>query len=144
MLHTRILTLLQVATMPKVPYACAGFRLFTCKSLQLYNLPKIQKTFYGSAGSQRLPQNSLRSAGSRQFKVLLRLCRHPIVDTQILMLVKVWTIQTFPYTGAGFGQFKHFLTPVQDLDNSHANAFACAGSDNSHVNPYACEGSQEC
>ncbi|MBW0569122.1 hypothetical protein O181_108837 [Austropuccinia psidii MF-1] len=96
-------------------------RIPTCHTgiLMLVQLPTIQTTHYTGAGSRCLPCNSLRCAGSQQFK-------------RFLMLVQASdNSDANPEACAGSLQFKKFLMPVQVLDNSHANAYACAGSKNS-------------
>ncbi|MBW0587785.1 hypothetical protein O181_127500 [Austropuccinia psidii MF-1] len=133
MLHTRILMLVQVPTMLKVPYTYAGCQFFTRQSFHLCRLPKIYtpiltlvkgpKNAKNSLCLYRLPtihtpihtlvdiphnaENFLAYAGSQEFtRQFLRLCRLPTIHTTI-------------------------LTPVQAPKKSHAN-------------PYACEGSRQC
>ncbi|MBW0587632.1 hypothetical protein O181_127347 [Austropuccinia psidii MF-1] len=113
MLHTRILTLVQVSNNSNT-FLCQG-RLLTLHT-QIITLVKAPSN---SNNSLRLPHKSLRCAGSGQFKRFLM----PVQASN--------NSHANPDACAGSLQFKQFLMPVQDLGNSHANAYACAGSDES-------------
>ncbi|MBW0496225.1 hypothetical protein O181_035940 [Austropuccinia psidii MF-1] len=118
MLHTRILTLVQVSNTSN-------------NCLRQGRLPTLHTQIIMLVQAPNNLNNSLRR------------CRLPMPPTQILTLCRFPTISKFltavqassnshanPDACAGSQQFKQFLTPVQALDNSHVNPYACAGSNN--------------
>ncbi|MBW0567498.1 hypothetical protein O181_107213 [Austropuccinia psidii MF-1] len=130
MLHARILMLVQVPTMLKVPYAYAGCQRFTRQSLRLCRLLKIYTPILTLV---KVPKNAKNS---------FHLYRLSTIHTPILMLVKVpHNAENFSAC-AGSQEFTRqllclcrlptihtpILTPVQPRDKSHANPYACEGS----------------
>ncbi|MBW0580415.1 hypothetical protein O181_120130, partial [Austropuccinia psidii MF-1] len=129
MLHTRILMLVQVPKMLKVPYTYAGCQRFTRQSLCLCRFPTTHTPILTPVQASNNSHANPYSCVANNADNFLHLCRLPAIHPPILTLVKVLhnaenvlrlcripTIHT------------PILTPVQAPKNSHANPYACEGS----------------
>ncbi|MBW0568825.1 hypothetical protein O181_108540 [Austropuccinia psidii MF-1] len=83
-----------LATAPTLPYVGAVTKRFTCKSLHLCRLPKIQTIAYGTACFQQFTQKYLHL-----YRFLILYTKNPEACT-------------------GSQQFRPFLMPGQPPDNS--------------------------
>ncbi|MBW0494003.1 hypothetical protein O181_033718 [Austropuccinia psidii MF-1] len=124
MLHTRILTLVQVSNTSNNCLFQGRLPMLHTQIIMLVQAP------YACAGSQHLPRKTLRCAGSRQFESLLM----PVMASN--------NSHTNPDACAGSQQFKQFLMPGKASDHSQANPYALQVSTILKI-PYTCAGFQK-